>query len=144
MSTPSILAAVIAFVACMLAIGAFRRTDSRSRRKIPASSKRSNFLNYNLTMVRGPSQKQWLASAGFFSPDASKIYAAVTIGAVFLGGCLGGIAGRWIEMGTVGVFALAFAGGLRVLAHPRFVDQCALVESIASGRRGIPADAGHA
>ena len=110
MSTPSILAAVIAFVACMLAIGAFRRTNARSRRKIPASSKRSNFLNYNLTMVRGPSQKQWLASAGFFSPDASKIYAAVTIGAVFLGGCLGGIAGRWIEMGTVGVFALAFAG----------------------------------
>lgn len=111
-TTPVLLAAIIAFVGCLLAIGAFRRTDSRSRRRIPAVSKRSNFLNYNLNMVRGPSQKQWLASAGFFGHDASKIYSAVTIGAIFIGGCLGGIAGRWIELGTLGIFALVVVGAL--------------------------------
>lgn len=110
MITPTILAALIGFVATLLAISAFRRTDARTRRKIPASSNRSNFLNYNLAMIKGPSQKQWLASAGFFSHDASKIYAAVTIGAVFVGGCLGGIAGRWADLGSMGIFALAFAG----------------------------------
>ena len=98
------IAAFIAFVACVIAIGALWNTDASRRRKIRTT--RSG-LTDELLGVQGPSIKQWLAAAGFFDSNAAIIYTMCTIVAVFVGGMLGVLAAAWIELGMYGLLAMA-------------------------------------
>ena len=98
------LAAFIAFVACFLAVGFLWNTDASRRRKVRSS--RSG-LTDQLLGLQGPSLKQWLAAAGFFSSNASIVYSMAVILAAFVGGLVGIVAASWIEVGTFGILAIA-------------------------------------
>ena len=108
-SNVSILAAVVAFGACFLAVAVVTRVDPHRRRQ--SGTRGSGLFGLNdLSSVKGPRMKQWLASAGYFGKDAALVYAAVSAGFALLGGILGGIAGSWAELGTIGILTFACAG----------------------------------
>lgn len=106
----SLLAAVIAFVACFIAVSRLSRVNPRERRRLSGRGRR--FVASDLSSLKGPPMKQWLAGAGYYRSDAAVIYTAVTIGAALLGAILGGAGAAWAELGTYGILAFALAGGV--------------------------------
>ena len=105
----TILAAVIAFGACFLAVAAVSKADPRARRRGMRAPK-GGVVGTGVTSLQGPRTKQWLASAGYFRDDAALVYMATSAGSALVGGCLGGLAASWVELGTIGVLSFAAAG----------------------------------
>ena len=111
-----VLAAVIAFAACLIAVVVVSKVDPSRRRKVILGKGRE--LTDDMLGLEGPRLKQWLAAAGFFHPQAALFYTAASISAALIGGALGGLAALWVELPPLGVLFLAFAGAFLVSRIP--------------------------
>lgn len=103
-----LIAGVIAFAACFLAIASLSSVNP-SRRVKQATSRDRGLIN-DMFGLDGPQLKQWLSAAGFFHPQASFLYTVIVISAALIGGIAGGLAAIWIELPPVGSLLFVFAG----------------------------------
>ena len=135
-STTQLLAALIAFGACILAFSAVWNTDPARRRADGSIGRR--FVNSSGAGLglAGPKLKQWLASAGFFEANAAIHYTAITVAAAFAGGILGVLAASWVQLGAFGIVAFAAAGAFLLSRFPQLV-----VDSRWQARRSEVGDA---
>jgi tight adherence protein C len=117
-----LLAAVVAFVACMIVLSSLRRADASRRRGVRRLVEAQEVAHI-MGDAEGPQIRQWLLSAGFYGENAVVLYFACTIAASLLGGLFAAAGAGWADVGPLGVILFATAGafiGSRVL--PTWID----------------------
>ncbi len=77
-----LIAAVIAFIACYLAIGRIWQVDPLERRQLRQTFQWYGGLSGQQLGLKGPRLRQWLGAAGFLNPNAPMYYAAIVISMV--------------------------------------------------------------
>jgi tight adherence protein C len=113
-----LIAAVIAFIACYLAIGRIWQVDPLERRQLRQTFQRYGGLSGQQLGLKGPRLRQWLGAAGFLSPNAPMYYAAIVISMVLVGATFGMLAATWAGLDIFGLIALGLAGGFMASKVP--------------------------
>jgi tight adherence protein C len=106
-----LIAAVIAFIACFLAIGRVWQVDPLQRRQLRQAYQRYGGLSGQQLGLKGPRLRQWLGAAGFYGKNAPMIYTATVISAAMLGATSGALASIWAGLDIFGLISLSLAGG---------------------------------
>lgn len=121
--SPEVLAALIAFAAAFLAVGAFWNNDTSRRRTLRV--KKGKRLDQDGRGIEGPPMRQWLASAGFHQQSAAMYYVAITTMLTLLGATLGVLAASWAELGMWAVLSMGAGSALVFSRFPgSWVDSC--------------------
>ncbi len=113
-----LIAAVIAFIACFLAIGRVWQVDPLQRRQLRQAYQRYGGLSGQQLGLKGPRLRQWLGAAGFYGKDAPMIYTATVISAAMLGATSGALASTWAGLDIFGLVSLSLAGGFLASKFP--------------------------
>lgn len=113
-----LIAAVIAFIACFLAIGRVWQVDPLQRRQSRQAYQRYGGLSGQQLGLKGPRLRQWLGAAGFYGKNAPMIYTATVISAAMLGATSGALASIWAGLDIFGVISLSLAGGFLAAKFP--------------------------
>ena len=113
-----LIAAVIAFIACFLAIGRGWQVDPLQRRQSRQAYQRYGGLSGQQLGLKGPRLRQWLGAAGFYGKNAPMIYTATVISAAMLGATSGALASIWAGLDIFGVISLSLAGGFLAAKFP--------------------------
>ena len=113
-----LIAAVIAFIACFLAIGRVWQVDPLQRRQSRQAYQRYGGLSGQQLGLKGPRLRQWLGAAGFYGKNAPMIYTATVISAAMLGATSGSLASIWAGLDIFGVISLSLAGGFLAAKFP--------------------------
>ena len=113
-----LIAAVIAFIACFLAIGRVWQVDPLQRRQLRQAYQRYGGLSGQQLGLKGPRLRQWLGAAGFYGKNAPMIYTATVISAAMLGATSGALASTWAGLDIFGLVSLSLAGGFLASKFP--------------------------
>ena len=113
-----LIAAVIAFIACFLAIGRVWQVDPLQRRQLRQAYQRYGGLSGQQLGLKGPRLRQWLGAAGFYGKNAPMIYTATVISAAMLGATSGALASIWAGLDIFGLISLSLAGGFLASKFP--------------------------
>ena len=113
-----LIAAVIAFIACFLAIGRVWQVDPLQRRQLRQAYQRYGGLSGQQLGLKGPRLRQWLGASGFYGKNAPMIYTATVISAAMIGATSGALASIWAGLDIFGLIALSLAGGFLASKFP--------------------------